>query len=78
MNKLELIGIIKSSLKTNKKIDMKSNSNNVDAWDSLGKLSILITLDKKFKKKVSKLPKLATAESVKEIYSVLKKAKLVK
>ena len=47
-------------------------------WDSLGQLSILTTLDKKFKNKASKLEKLATAETVKDIYSILKKAKVGK
>jgi hypothetical protein len=41
-------------------------------------LSILTTLDKRFKNKASKLTKLATAETVKDIVSILKKAKLIK
>ena len=36
------------------------------------------SIDKKFKNKASNLTKLATAESVKDIVSVLKKAKLIK
>lgn len=77
MTEKDLFKLIKTSLKTSKKIDLKSNSRNIDEWDSLGQLSILTTLDKKFKNKASKLTKLATAETVKDIVSVLKKAKLI-
>ena len=77
MKSSELFKLIKNCLKTKKIISMKSNSKNIEEWDSLGQLAILTTLDKKLKNKASKLTKLATAESVKEIYSILKKAKLV-
>ena len=78
MTEKDLFKLIKTSLKTSKKIDLKSASRNIEEWDSLGQLSILTTLDKRFKNKVSKLTKLATAESVKDIVSILKKAKLIK
>ena len=78
MTEKDLFKLIKTSLKTSKKIDLKSNSRNIDEWDSVGQLSILTTLDKKFKNKASKLTKLATAETVKDIASVLRKAKLIK
>ena len=78
MTEKELFKLIKSSLKTSTKIDIKSSTRNVEDWDSLGQLAILTTLDKKFKNKASNLTKLATAESVKDIFSVLKKAKLIK
>ena len=77
MKQSELFTVIKKCLKTKININMKSSSRNIEEWDSLGQLSILTTLDKKFKNKASKLNKLATAETVKEIYSILKKAKLV-
>lgn len=77
MKQSELFIVIKKCLKTKVNIDMKSSSRNIEEWDSLGQLSILTTLDKKFKNKASKLNKLAEAETVKEIYSILKKAKLV-
>ena len=78
MIKNDIFKIIKSSLKTKKKIDIKSNSKNVPDWDSLGQLTILTSLDRKFKNKTSKLNKLSTATSVKEIVSILTKAKLIK
>jgi len=78
MTEKDLFKLIKTSLKTSKKIDLKSASRNIEEWDSLGQLSILTTLDKRFKNKASKLTKLATAETVKDIVSILKKAKLIK
>jgi len=78
MTEKDLFKLIKTCLKTSKKIDLKSASKNIEEWDSLGQLSILTTLDKRFKNKASKLTKLATAETVKDIASILKKAKLIK
>jgi len=78
MTEKELFKLIKTSLKTSKKIDIKSSSKNIEEWDSLGQLAILTTLDKKFKNKSSKLSKLATVENLKDIVSILKKAKLLK
>jgi acyl carrier protein len=78
MTEKDLFKLIKTCLKTSKKIDIKSASRNIEEWDSLGQLSILTTLDKRFKNKATKLTKLATAETVKDIVSILKKAKLIK
>ena len=78
MTEKDLFKLIKTCLKTSMKIDLKSASRNIEEWDSLGQLSILTTLDKRFKNKASKLTKLATAETVKDIVSILKKAKLIK
>jgi len=77
MNDKDLFKIIKSCLKTKEAIDFKSSTRNIEEWDSLGQLAILTTIDKKLKNKTSKLTNLATAESVKDIYSILKKAKLI-
>ena len=73
----DLFKIIKSCLKTKETIDFKSSTRNIEEWDSLGQLAILTTIDKKLKNKTSKLTKLATAESVKDIYAIKKKKKLI-
>ena len=77
MNDKDLFKIIKTCLKTKSTIDFKSSTRNIEEWDSLGQLAILTTIDKKLKNKTSKLTKLATAETVKDIYLILKKAKLI-
>ena len=54
------------------KINDNLNSNKLEEWDSLGQLSIISSLDKKFKGKVN-LSKIANMYSYKEIKSFLKK-----
>ena len=78
MNEKELISIVKKSLKTKQKIDIKSSSRNVEEWDSIAQLVILSNLDKKLKGATTNLSQIATADSVKKIRDVLKKNKLLK
>jgi hypothetical protein len=54
------------------KVDVGSSSENIDAWDSLGHLSILATLDRYLDGKAASLTELASATSVKNILIVLK------
>lgn len=54
------------------KINDESNSNKMEEWDSLGQLSIISSLDKKFKGKIN-LSKIASMYSYKEIKIFLKK-----
>ena len=48
------------------------NSNKMEEWDSLGQLSIISSLDKKFKGKIN-LSKITNFNSYKNIKSFLKK-----
>ena len=54
------------------KITDDLNSNKMEEWDSLGQLSIISSLDKKFKGKIH-LSKIANLNSYKDIKSFLKK-----
>jgi acyl carrier protein len=54
------------------KITDDLNSNKMEEWDSLGQLSIISSLDKKYKGKID-LSKIAAMYSYKEIKSFLKK-----
>ena len=74
----ELLKLIKNSIKSKNKIDIKSNSNNTEGWDSLGQLSILTSLDKTLKGKTSKIASLANADSVQKLLKILKSKKLLK
>ena len=78
MTEKDLIQLVKKSLKTKQKIDINSNSNNVEEWDSVGQLVLLSNLDKKLKGATSNITQIATANSVKKILSILKRNKLVK
>lgn len=73
----EIFKLIQKSLLTKTIIDEKSSTNNVEEWDSLGQLSIITALDKKFKGKLSDDRDIADCYSVKSILKVLKKNKLI-
>jgi acyl carrier protein len=69
----ELKKIISKALNVKlNKINDESNSNKMEEWDSLGQLSIISSLDKKFKGKIN-LSKIASMYSYKEIKIFLKK-----
>jgi acyl carrier protein len=53
------------------------NSNKMEEWDSLGQLSIISSLDKKFKGKID-LSKVANLYSFKDIKNFLKKKSAMK
>ena len=72
MNKDNLITIIKDALET-EDIDFNSSMENTDGWDSLGHLSILSAIDQNLDGQASKLDELASATSVENIISILKK-----
>ena len=78
ITKKQAITCISKALKvTSNKIDINSSDKHFDRWDSLGHLEILMNLDKALKGKAIKIEDLAQAHSVKKIFSVLKKNKLL-
>ena len=74
----DIFSLIKKSLKTKKKIDIKSSFKNIEEWDSIGHLILLTNLDEKLKGRTNKIPEIATANSSKKIINILKKKKLIK
>lgn len=48
-----------------------TSADQIDAWDSLGHLSILVTLDKLFDGQLARIGEMADANSVPKIISVL-------
>ena len=74
----ELYKIIAKSLNvSSSKINSKVNDEDFEEWDSLGQLSIISSLDKKFKGKL-KLDEISSATSVQSIIKFLKKKKCIK
>ena len=68
----EILEIISKALEVdNKKIDFDSSVENVDEWDSLGHLSILVSLDKKFNGNLAGIKEMASVDSVKSIFKIL-------
>jgi len=50
----------------------------IEEWDSLGHLEVLIKIDKETKGKATKIKNLSSADSVEKIFEILKKNKLLK
>lgn len=74
-----LIKIVSTSLKLSKnKINDKSSVKNLEEWDSIGHLSILMALDKHFKGKLQNIDELSECDSIKKIHMVLLKNQIFK
>ena len=79
ITKKEVFNCVAKALKLNsKKIDINSNSDNLENWDSLCQLNILSELDKKLKGKTFEVDKIANAYSCKKIIQLLKSKKFLK
>lgn len=69
----EIIKIIAKALNVDvRKITVNSSADNVEEWDSLGHLGILVALDKAFDGKLARITEMATADSIKKIIDILK------
>ena len=78
ITKKQVITCISKALKIpSNKININSSDKDFEKWDSLGHLEILMNLDKTLKGKAINIQDLAQADSVKKIFSVLKKNKLL-
>jgi acyl carrier protein len=74
----EVLSIIEKALQIKSgTIKISSSSKNIEQWDSLGHLNILLSLDKKLKGKTAKFSELADAHSISKIINVLKKNKFI-
>ncbi len=69
----EILGIIAKTLSVDvNNMSVSSSSENLDEWDSLGHLGVLVALDKAFDGKLAGVGEMATADSVNKILKVLK------
>ena len=74
----ELLAVIQKALNLGDgKITMESSIRNVEAWDSLGHLGILVALDKLFEGRVASIKEMAGADSVQKITFLLKDNNLI-
>lgn len=58
-------------------VTAESSMKNTDDWDSLNHLNILVALDTQFNGKVAEIEEMATANSVKNILSILRQHSLI-
>ncbi len=69
----EILAVIRDALKVKgKQLSLDSSMENVEEWDSLGHLGILVALDKFFEGKVAGINDLVAADSVRKILQILK------
>jgi len=77
MDIVKLINEISLALEVpNDRINAETTSEMIDEWDSLGQISILARLDLAYNDITEKVPDLASALSVAEIYRLLSGAGL--
>jgi acyl carrier protein len=74
----DVISIIANALNVKSgDITTASSSSNIENWDSLGHLSVLIALDKMFAGKVAEIGEMAEADAVEKIITLLKSNSLI-
>ena len=79
LDEKKLFTLISKALKiSKKKIKMSLKVGDIEEWDSLGHLEILIKIDKETNGKSSKIKNLSSCASVKKIFENLKKNRLLK
>jgi len=75
----EVLEIIQKALNLNGNLmTFESLSGDTIEWDSLGHLSILVSLDKVLEGKIASIKEMATANSVRKIINILKDNSLIK
>lgn len=79
MTENDLIEIVANSLSVPRdNININTNSQNLEEWDSLGHLTILTAIDKATDGKASEIETLASSTSLSEILEILKKNNIAK
>jgi acyl carrier protein len=70
MTKEKLYEIIQSALNV-ESLSMSESMENLEEWDSLAQLEIIINIDKETDGKASRIPELAVANSVEKLSEIL-------
>jgi len=79
MNQKKFLLLISKSLGIKPdKVTLNLKLNDIEEWDSIGHLTILSALDKATKGKSAKIKGLGVQKSLKKIWEILKKKRLVK
>ena len=76
--KAEVIKIIEIALEIDGgKLSENASSEEIEGWDSIGHLSILVALDKFYDGRIAAIPDMATANSVPKILNLLELNSLI-
>jgi len=54
-----------------------TDAQQIDGWDSIGQLTILVALDNLFDGKIANIPEIAGADSVNKIFTILRNQALL-
>lgn len=74
----EVIAVVEKALEMKPGLLGKSTSaEEVDMWDSVGQLSILVALDKLFDGKIANINEMAEADSIAKILNILSQYSLI-
>ena len=78
ITRLDVISLIEVSLGLSSgSLSENACAEEVEGWDSLGQLSILVALDKVFDGRIADLAEIATADSVQKILKILNENNLI-
>ena len=78
MNEKKFFRIVEEALEIKKNsINIESSTENVENWDSLGQLKILMSLDNLTEGRSAKINELASIDNIKDYIIILKKYKIV-
>ena len=73
MEKNVLIAIVAKALEVSEgKISIESNSSDIEEWDSLGHIQVMMEIQNHYGEDYVENPDLAAATSVSEIFDILK------
>ena len=69
----EVIAVVENALEIKPGLlDISARAEEIEGWDSLGQLNILVALDKLFDGKIANIEEMAMAYSVPKILDILK------
>ena len=74
----DVIVIIEKALKMELgQLTENTRAEEIESWDSLGQLSILVALDKLFEGKIASINEMAQADSITKILNILRQKSLL-
>lgn len=77
-SRVEIIKTIENALELKQgAINENTQAKDIENWDSLGQLSILVALNKIFDGKIAGISEMAEADSIEKIFNILQENKLL-
>lgn len=78
ISKVDVLAAVESALSIAPgTLDINARAEDVEGWDSIGQLSILVALDRLFDGKIANISEIALAYSLQDIFEVLENNALI-